>query len=97
MFLNFSIIPLRVSALIGAFASLGSLVFMVGIVIDKLYFNQAMAVGVPTVLLTIVFFAGVQLLILGTIGEYLGRIFLDQSKSPQFVVRYVRGRERRGE
>ncbi len=97
MFLNFSIIPLRVSALIGAFAALGSLVLMVGIVIDKLYFNQAMAVGVPTVLLTIVFFAGVQLLILGTIGEYLGRIFLDQSKSPQFVVRYVRVRERRGE
>jgi hypothetical protein len=55
------------------------------------------AVGVPTVLITVVFFAGVQLLILGAIGEYLGRLFLDQSKSPQFVVRYVRGRETRAD
>jgi undecaprenyl-phosphate 4-deoxy-4-formamido-L-arabinose transferase len=48
-------------------------------------------VGVPTVLVTIVFFSGVQLVILGTIGEYLGRLFLDHSGSPQFVVRYVKG------
>ena len=38
-------------------------------------------------------FAGVQLVILGTIGEYLGRLFLDHSRSPQFVVRYLRRRE----
>ena len=37
----------------------------------------------------IVFFAGLQLVILGTIGEYLGRLFLDHSKMPQCVVRYV--------
>ena len=46
--------------------------------------------GIPSILVAIVFFAGVQLVILGTIGEYLGRIFLDQSGSPQFVVRYVK-------
>jgi undecaprenyl-phosphate 4-deoxy-4-formamido-L-arabinose transferase len=43
----------------------------------------------------VTFFAGVQLIILGTIGEYLGRLFLDQSRSPQFVVRYVRRGEAR--
>ena len=48
-------------------------------------------------LVTVVFFAGIQLIILGTIGEYLGRLFLDHSRSPQFVVRYIRGRESRGE
>ena len=63
------------------------------VVIDKLFINPNVAVGIPTVLVTIVFFAGVQLVILGTVGEYLGRIFLDQSGTPQFVVRYVKGPE----
>jgi len=91
MFLNFSITPLRVAALVGTFTALASLFLLVAIVIDKLYVNPDVPVGVPTVLATIVFFAGVQLVILGTIGEYLGRLFLDHSGSPQFVVRYVRG------
>ena len=94
MFLNFSITPLRISAMLGVCTSLASLLLMVAIVIDKLYVNPNVAVGIPTVLVTIVFFAGVQLVILGTVGEYLGRIFLDQSGSPQFVVRYVKSRER---
>ena len=93
VFLNFSITPLRLSALLGALTSLASLFLMVAVVIDKLYINPNVAVGIPTVLITVLFFAGVQLVILGALGEYLGRIFLDQSKSPQFVVRYVRRRE----
>jgi undecaprenyl-phosphate 4-deoxy-4-formamido-L-arabinose transferase len=80
--------------MLGVCTSLASLLLMVAIVIDKLYINPNVAVGIPTVLVTIVFFAGVQLVILGTVGEYLGRIFLDQSGSPQFVVRYVKSRER---
>jgi undecaprenyl-phosphate 4-deoxy-4-formamido-L-arabinose transferase len=89
MFLNFSIMPLRLSALLGLFTSLVSLFLLVAIVIDKLYINPEVTHGLPTVLVIVVFFAGVQLVILGTIGEYLGRLFLDHSKSPQFVVRYV--------
>lgn len=90
MFLNFSIMPLRIAALLGAVASVGSLFLMIGIVVDKLYITQELTLGLPTVLVTVVFFAGVQLLILGTIGEYLGRLFLDHSKAPQFVTRYVK-------
>ena len=66
-----------------------SLLLLVGIVIDKLYLNPELTRGLPTVLALIVFFAGLQLVILGTIGEYLGRLFLDHSKMPQCVVRYV--------
>lgn len=97
MFLNFSITPLRVSALLGIFTSVISIFLLVAIVIDKLYINPLVTHGLPTVLVVVTFFAGVQLVILGTIGEYLGRLFLDHSKNPQFVVRYVkrggRGRE----
>jgi len=90
MFLNFSITPLRVSALLGTFASVVSLFLIVAIVIDRLYINPDVTLGIPTVLVVVVFFAGVQLVILGTMGEYLGRLFLDHSKAPQFVVRYVK-------
>jgi undecaprenyl-phosphate 4-deoxy-4-formamido-L-arabinose transferase len=90
MFLNFSIAPLRIAALLGTMTSLLSGVLLVAIVIDKLYVNPSVPVGIPTVLVVVVFFSGVQLVILGTIGEYLGRLFLDHSRAPQFVVRYVR-------
>jgi undecaprenyl-phosphate 4-deoxy-4-formamido-L-arabinose transferase len=92
MFLNFSILPLRLAALLGLVTSLLSILLLVGIVVDKLYLNPDLTVGIPTILVTVVFFAGVQLMILGMVGEYLGRLFLDHSKHPQFVVRYVRGR-----
>jgi undecaprenyl-phosphate 4-deoxy-4-formamido-L-arabinose transferase len=97
MFLNFSITPLRISALLGMFTSFISLFLLVAIVIDKLYINPDVTRGLPTVLVIVVFFAGVQLVILGTIGEYLGRLFLDHSKTPQFVVRYVKRGESAGE
>ena len=93
MFLNFSILPLRISAALGAVTSISSLFLLGLIVIDKLYVNPEVSVGIPTVLVTVVFFAGVQLFILGAVGEYLGRIFLDQSGTPQFVVRYTLPRE----
>lgn len=89
MFLNFSIAPLRVAVLLGVCTSVFSLLIMAGIVVDKLYINPGVTIGIPTVMVLIVFFAGVQLVILGAIGEYLGRLFLDYSKTPQFVVRYV--------
>jgi undecaprenyl-phosphate 4-deoxy-4-formamido-L-arabinose transferase len=89
MFLNFSIVPLRVSALLGLVTSGMSLLLLGAIVIDKLYINPNVTVGLPTVLVIVTLFAGVQLVILGAIGEYLGRLFLDHSKTPQFVVRYV--------
>jgi undecaprenyl-phosphate 4-deoxy-4-formamido-L-arabinose transferase len=90
MFLNFSITPLRISALLGVATSMVSLLLLVAIVVDKLYVNPTLTHGLPTVLVVVTLFAGVQLVILGTIGEYLGRLFLDHSRAPQFVVRYLR-------
>jgi glycosyltransferase involved in cell wall biosynthesis len=91
-FLNYSIIPLRVSALLGVTASAMSLFILAWVIIDKLYINPEVTIGIPTVLCAITFFAGVQLMILGAVGEYLGRLFLDYSQAPQYVVRYVKRR-----
>jgi len=89
MFLNFSIRPLRLAALAGVFMAGVSLLSLIAIVVDKLWISPNVTMGVPTILITIALFSGVQLIILGAVGEYLGRVFLDQNGTPQFVVRYV--------
>src|SRR5438445_13145082 len=90
MFLNFSIKPLRISVYVGLLASCLSIVALVAILIDKLWITKNVTVGIPTVLGSVVFFAGIQLMILGLVGEYLGRLYLDHTGTPQYVVRYVR-------
>lgn len=94
MFLGFSIAPLRLSVLLGLLTSLLSLALLFGIVIDKLVLNAEVPVGIPTILTCIALFAGVQLTVLGTIGEYVGRIFLEQNGMPQYVVRYAYASQR---
>ena len=89
MFLNFSIKPLRISVYVGLLASCLSIVALVAILIDKLWITKNVTVGIPTVLGSVVFFAGIQLMILGLVGEYLGRLYLDQTGTPQYVVRYA--------
>ena len=89
MFLNFSIKPLRLSVYVGLLASGCSVVALIAIVIDKLWITRNVTFGIPTVLVSIVFFAGVELLILGLVGEYLGRLYLDHTGTPQYVVRYT--------
>jgi undecaprenyl-phosphate 4-deoxy-4-formamido-L-arabinose transferase len=89
MFLNFSIKPLRISVYVGLLASCLSLVALVAILIDKLWITKNVTLGIPTVLGSVVFFSGIQLMILGLVGEYLGRLYLDQTGTPQYVVRYT--------
>jgi glycosyltransferase involved in cell wall biosynthesis len=90
MFLNFSIKPLRISVYVGLLASCLSIVALIAILMDKLWITPDLTVGIPTVLGCVVFFSGIQLMILGLVGEYLGRLYLDHTGTPQFVVRYVR-------
>ena len=89
MFLNFSIKPLRISVYVGLLASCLSIVALIAILVDKLWITPNLTVGIPTVLGSVVFFSGIQLMILGLVGEYLGRLYLDQTGTPQYVVRYT--------
>jgi glycosyltransferase involved in cell wall biosynthesis len=91
MFLNFSITPLRLSVYVGLITACLSILALLFILIDKIWITPGVTVGIPTVLGAIVFLSGVQLMILGLVGEYLGRLYLDQTGTPQYVVRYVAG------
>jgi glycosyltransferase involved in cell wall biosynthesis len=45
--------------------------------------------GFQTLILTIVFFGSINLIILGIIGEYIGKIFLESKKRPSFIIRKI--------
>jgi len=89
MFLNFSIKPLRLSVYVGLVVSCLSVLALGFIFVDKVWITPDLTLGIPTVLGCIVFFSGVQLMILGLVGEYLGRLYLDQTGTPQYIVRSV--------
>lgn len=90
MFLNFSIAPLRLAVYVGLLTACFSVVSLVYIAIDRIWITPELPLGIPTVLGTIVLLAGIQLMILGVVGEYLGRMYLGSTGTPQFIVRYVR-------
>lgn len=88
MFVNFSILPLRLSTFLGFFFSLLGGIISIYTVIEK-FLHPDIPVGWPFLIIAIMIFSGVQLLILGLLGEYLGRLFLSNNQTPQFVIREI--------
>lgn len=86
MFTNFSILPLRVSIIAGfIFAAYGMLYGLV-ILIEKIL-NPEMTQGLASMIVSVSILSGVQLMAIGMIGEYVGRIFLAQNKKPQYTIK----------
>lgn len=88
MFLNFSVLPLRISTAFGFLFSAVGFIGTVYVVIDH-FLEDAPTLGWSSLMFTLLLFCGVQLLILGIAGEYIGRLYLTTNKRPQFVVRNV--------
>ena len=86
MFTNFSVLPLRIASFLGfVFALLGMLIGV--FTLYERFLNPNLPVGWATIAVLCSILGGVQLMALGMIGEYLGRIFLGMNRQPQFVVR----------
>lgn len=87
-FVNFSVMPLRLATLLGllmAFVGLAGL----AVVFYLRLTNQGPDYGWGTLMGALLVFSGAQLVMLGLIGEYLGRMFLTVNNRPQSVVRAV--------
>jgi glycosyltransferase involved in cell wall biosynthesis len=87
MFLNFSVMPLRISTLTGFLLSLCGAIGVVMVLIEAL--SGSTPVGWASVMSAVLLLSGVQLLILGMVGEYLGRLYLTANRKPQAIVRDV--------
>lgn len=90
---SFSVIPLRIATLTGAIISLVSFGLACFFIFETLFLDKPPA-GWPSLIVTVLFLAGIQLLGLGAVGEYVGRIFITQNRRPQFAIKEVRGRRR---
>jgi glycosyltransferase involved in cell wall biosynthesis len=95
MFTGFSITPLRIASYLGLltslFALLMTLFFVVVRVTGPVFYHQNIPAGWASTIVAITFMAGLQLSMLGMLGEYLGRLFLTINGTPQYLIRDVYG------
>ncbi|MFO1468233.1 MAG: glycosyltransferase family 2 protein [Steroidobacteraceae bacterium] len=82
---SFSNLPLRWVAGAGALVSVAALLMAAWLIVEKLLFGQPIA-GFVTIAASIFFFSGVQLLAIGIVGEYVGRIFNEVKQRPRYLV-----------
>jgi undecaprenyl-phosphate 4-deoxy-4-formamido-L-arabinose transferase len=85
MFINFSVMPLRISTLTGFALSVLGGVGGLAAIIEALFWSPP--TGWASLFVAVLLLSGVQLMILGIVGEYLGRLYLTANHKPQSVVR----------
>ena len=83
---SFTTAPLRLATVLGLVVSLVAFAFMCYVLVTTLIWGDPVQ-GYPTLMTVILFLGGVQLLSLGIIGEYLGRIFHETKNRPVYIVR----------
>lgn len=85
---SFTTLPLRISSALGVVFSLIAFIYMVTVVWTALARGSDVA-GYPSLMAVVLFLGGLQLLSLGVLGEYVGRIFLETKPRPPYVLNGV--------
>ena len=89
-FTAFSIFPLRIATAAGVFFAVAGFLYGIYTVIKRLV-NPAVPMGFSSLMAAVVFFGGMLMIMLGLIGEYIGRIYICINRSPQYVIREQTG------
>ncbi|MFB3161104.1 glycosyltransferase family 2 protein [Neobacillus sp. 179-J 1A1 HS] len=82
---SFTTTPLRISALFGCIVSFCAFIYMIWIITKTMLFGDPVA-GYPSLMTVILFLGGIQLISLGILGEYIGRIFNETKNRPLYFV-----------
>ncbi len=86
---SFTVMPLKLAAYVGLFVALLAVIYAVQVIVKTLIMGNAVA-GYPSLMTVVLFLGGMQLVFLGVIGEYLGRVFNETKQRPLYLVeRYV--------
>lgn len=83
--ISFSAMPLRISTILGFMIAIFSFIYMIYVIIKTLLFGDPVA-GYPSLVSLILFLSGIQFIILGVIGEYLGRVFNETKNRPLYFI-----------
>lgn len=94
-FTAFSVKPLRISTMVGLFSAFLGVIYMIYTIIRKIQ-NSGAPMGFPTLICVVLFIGGMLMVMLGLVGEYVGRTYMSVNETPQYVVREVVGHEADG-
>ncbi|MGE7957414.1 glycosyltransferase family 2 protein [Pseudomonas sp. NPDC089530] len=93
---SFSTVPLRLWTYVGGCISIFAVLYAVYMVLDKIFFGNSVP-GYPSLMTAILFLGGVQLIGIGILGEYVGRIYIEAKHRPRYVIKdIVGGKDRLG-
>lgn len=85
-FTSFSVKPLRIATVMGCIASMLGFIYGIIVIIQKIILPDRV-LGFSSLMSVLVFFCGMIMIMLGLIGEYVGRIYISMNASPQYVIR----------
>lgn len=87
---SFSIVPLKIVTLMGFFVSGLALIYMLYSIYSAVFLKNVIT-GWASITISILFIGGVQLISIGILGEYIGKIFIEAKKRPRYVIDFIRG------
>ncbi len=93
---SFSVAPLRLASLLGTLLAASALVFSVWILIETFVYERTVP-GYPSIIIGIMVIGGVQLLMIGVMGEYIGKVLSETKQRPVYFVAEHTVREAQGE
>lgn len=85
---SFTIAPLKIATYVGVFVALLAFLFALFIVYKTLVYGDPVR-GYPSLMVIVLFLGGIQLVALGVIGEYLGRMFTETKHRPLYLVKHL--------
>lgn len=93
-FTAFSVKPLRIATAAGVICAVCGFLYGIYTIIKKIFIQPpGLVTGFSALMSVIVFMGGMLMLMLGLVGEYMGRVYISMNSSPQFVIREVVGKE----
>lgn len=84
--IGFSVAPLKLATILGSLIVLLSLIYLIFVIIQKVVVGISIS-GYPTIICLILIFGGLQMFLLGIIGEYLGRTYVELKKRPIYIIK----------
>jgi dolichol-phosphate mannosyltransferase len=93
--MSFSYKPLRIASYLGTFLSLASFLYLIFVLLQKLIFPESAQSGWASIIAVSLFFNGIILLMLGIIGEYIGRIYDEAKGRPLYIISELKNMEDR--